>query len=213
MKKLILSIGFFAAAAFGLNGCGAAPTITTAQALELASTAYSCPAGYYVAFETDSTNVNETKKNSLTNKKFFNDIDCAVEADLVSKLVDYKSILPFVNPVVNTGVIFKEGKVIATKYKDINRSFSYEPLRVKDVPKLDLYFKAQGFQDTSNDAKKSINNNKWNLYETISQAQIDKQYAFDKVQKQQLGTPSKQTQSTPSKGSTKVPPRTSPTGK
>jgi hypothetical protein len=162
-----------------LGGCGNPDTITSTQALQQASRAFVCPPGFSVAFESPETDLKKISKAMGTSQKMFNDIDCGRDAGMFEKTADIISILPFVSPTINTGIVLVNGQAVSMKYKDPNRKASLEPIRIKDDPSLDAYFQSQGFQKTSKDATKNIIKQDWNLYDIKSWDHVLKQYKAD----------------------------------
>lgn len=169
--------------AASLTSCGDPQTITSVEALKLASASYQCPPGLVVAFESKESNLGEIQKAANTSKKIFNDIDCSKPEgiSLASKLVDIKSWLPFIGTEVNNGIVLINGQAKAVKYKDPSGKFSFEPVRTSENVELDKYFKAQDFQKQSGDASKNILGQKWDLYDTKGQDFVRKQYIKDGV--------------------------------
>jgi hypothetical protein len=169
--------------ASALTSCGDPQTISTTEALKLASSAYQCPPGLVVAFESKESNLGEIQKAAATTKKIFTDIDCSKPEgiSLVSKVVDIKSWLPFIGTEVNNGVVLINGQAKAVKYKDPAGKFSFEPIRIKEDLELDKYFKGQEFQKQSGDASKNILGQKWDLYDTKGEDFVRKQYIKDGI--------------------------------
>jgi hypothetical protein len=178
------SFGAFLLASVGmLGGCGGPNTITTEQALILASKNYQCPPGLVVAFESKESNLSKIQKASTTNEKFFNDIDCSKPEgiSIASQVVDIKSWLPFVGTEVNNGVVLIQGRPTAVKYKDPSGKYSFEPIRIGESVELDKYFKAQGFQTESKDASKNLMGQKWNLFDTKGADVVRNNYIKDGI--------------------------------
>ena len=169
--------------AAGLTSCSDPQTITTTEALKLAASAYQCPPGLVVAFESKESNLSDIQKASTTSKKFFTDIDCSKPEgiSLSSKVIDIKSWLPFIGTEVNNGVVLINNQAKAVKYKDPAGKYSFEPIRIKEDIELDKYFKGQDFQKQSGDASKNILGQKWDLYDTKTQDFIAKQYLKDGI--------------------------------
>jgi hypothetical protein len=169
--------------ASALTSCGDPQTITTVEALKLASAAYQCPPGLVVAFESKESNLAEIQKAAATSKKFFNDIDCSRPEGIsfASQVVDIKSWLPFIGTEVNNGVVLINGQAKAVKYKDPAGKFSFEPIRIKEDLELDKYLKGQDFQKQSGDASKNILGQKWDLYDTKGEDFVRKQYIKDGI--------------------------------
>lgn len=176
-----LTLTFSALSTLFLGGCGNPNTMTSTQALQRASKAFVCPPGFSVGFESPETNLKKIQQAMGTSQKMFNDLDCGSDVSLITKLSNYTSILPFVSPTVNTGIILVNGQAVAREYSDLNRKASFEPIRIKDDPQLDEYFKAQGFQKNSKDASKDYNGKAWDLYEIKGWDHVIKQYKADKL--------------------------------